>query len=976
MCKGIVTGTVKGITGLALRLAEPVLRLLVVAAFTYAYLGTLNISDTENTYAAIEVAALWGLPIGAALHPDYDIGSSLDGELIVLAMVTTHTLSILNHVSASIGPWLFPVIASAIFIFVRRWRQELHYAYTTLPDSEVEYNVVWERAMILVYVASGLVEILATPDLTLTQQLLILADTLLSILLIVTIFRHIENQQDKLWQGGSSFVLCCLYIRCVDLATLPSNSVAFYVDFTLLLCMVALLPSINVVSAEERASHACYNLQSAILTVAELVFYVLSSVTLYCVLIIASVAVLCWTLDKPWYTARSEFPGFITSASDFALTVIDKVLVPVYSFFNNPDLQRLVILVAPQLLALRATIYRILKTVYPKLLLVDGGAVFELTPTGSESGLPLACLVLGPIQTALGAIAQVFPEGKSFARSRWYWAFCALMNLFFVLETEFIEGISVTAVHMLFPLENYSRTYTNEGYYALVAQLVLLGSCIILFLILSNQESAELKRVVRTLKKFREKFGEKKQAKKKKGTAGRPFVFRDKEDVETVEEEQQASWCEVLWAGIGDSIASTTFIFAVGGVLVLIFTAVGRGSPITTVNKTAIPLILPDGIILTDLDKAGAVATTFVTFLENAIGPEATQALIANAMIAVIVEEFGCVACLCIPLGEVKSIVDDVGGFFSGLSATREMHTLSTNEGMNAFRYRVRRVALSRSNRQSPTQRRLLDFDWIPGQCDSGSSSCDGLSVCLADVLKPTVAVSEFVGTLITTGISYAVKFIVDAIAAGISAVDKLNELWQKIPDMYTFENFEILDGVDISVPTSFFTLNLHLVSFWSVPTISSPSQATLILVTTVVAVSIALAIRYEVARPAFQSALLGVQLSAAILVLTVVFGVAILGFKGVDLVKTEFNYQLTVVWADPTTLVLYGIGILLVVMACYFKVGEGAMVEFNTLDKYLDEIEQLAGLAVKEKGDKKKKKRDFTEVASSDDEIELTRGR
>lgn len=543
----------------------PLLRLVLLAC-------PLVLVDSSS----LALAAIWALPISSwALSSDHPDDVVCDMSLLVLVGCLT------LHLSPGTMEWLLPLLVAVALAFLEHAFSD----YETV--SPPKRNAGYFPALVVFLHAAFQVSF---HDYSMNLAVASIPSTILML--------------------RSGHVSSWLYLQLCLLATMDLWGMVFVIQA---LCILVLF--LLTVPRAPPSSSACWDVLRGYGETAQALVRAVSSVLAsrapYMLLVLASVGVLAGTMGSVWYTAHADFPAPIREVCDAGLEVIDAVR-HFYEFTNDPDLQDVMALAAPQIGMARATIFRIVKPVYPILVAGSRGATVSFTPL--HSLLALLAFGAGPLIAGLAVVASVFPQRAKF--SRWLWSLGACGTGIFSAVCFLASTPAVSFIGAVFRESTVTRTYTEEGTRAGWACAFLVASCVVLSAL--------------------------------PGPAPKPSRPRTRGKLRVIPKEEPAKkpWFE---------LSPATWMLA-GTLLFFALVVVGSGSPFSRFGIVKKPSSSPPWLISTMWDKLSPVIAKMKDLIVSAIPyGKAGEVVFFMQMVAVVLmRKFGCLACICVSVDGIK----------------------------------------------------------------------------------------------------------------------------------------------------------------------------------------------------------------------------------------------------------------------------------------------------------------------------------
>jgi hypothetical protein len=764
------------------------LRLLLIASVFNAAYQTNSTSDPLVTALLV---AIWGTEAASVLDSDSDQNRNADHSMCVVLMAVVQTGFVLV-LSKSVD-LAYVWVAPAFCVFLLAFFMEDAPSEPINPKMKKTHQIRrYTRPKIILLalfvLGFGIAELFLLGSGDGTFVSLCVAQLTSSLLLLVLLNQYTitvteeENEPDIIdywsedWYGGPILLLAWAWLQLCVTPLLDST----HATFRIVLVFAVLFNASIVRTGRNRAQAFGLALEDIARSISSLVSLVSSSTSILEWVVLASVAVITVSLNDPWWTSKVTFPSEIQSLCNDALSVVETVVQPIYQFTSDKDVQRVMAVAIPELAGLRSTIYRLLIPIWGSLLDGSQGRTFTHFPVGNFFAMFM--FAVGPLLTFMGVLAKLFPEGRFFSKSMWFWAAAVLGNIAFVAFTQITPDTSVFFVYTVLEDTQYTRTYTRSGTQAVVAQAVLVGACLVLFVQTSIEESGE---------EITER-----------GPAGIGSAL-----------EVPGNYLRRVCRGFGRGIlswinwlSSASFVLFVIGVFFLAVTITSTGSPISSIQFEKRPLRAPEWLVSTTLDKVSALSISVFRMLS----PQERLVVLTAAIVQYGVDQINCWGCLCVP--DFKGGVE---GAISGFSSIG-----------SAFGFRRRLLAFSPADPVTfgPRRRLLASGRAVcnPVSCNSGL-----VRLCILDVVADGV---EKLTDLTIGAADFVFDFIFNDILSRIPIIKIAADLLQRLPGISIYRDLDIFQKIRFSFNLKLFGFDLGLVptlginlpstsgaSFWSV---------------------------------------------------------------------------------------------------------------------------------------------------------------
>lgn len=906
---------VRAVLALAFLYARPALALTLLVS---PILCTLLTLDTDgDPVAACCMLAVWGLMMAMhALPRDVTRTPSEkpDGmaESIVLGLAGVKTLQIL-HASGAHNQtlWVIAATSAAGIIALKHVDEEWVRPGGAYMQIDTTTTTVRERpmgtrvplAMIALVLAVGMLRAMVfTPTGSdFGTATLTMAETAICILLLVRVY--LAGATD----GMEESMLGMLYLHaCV----FPVTDIGSIGGILYLVEQGVMLLSTFVSTAQIDPRAKLLEVPWAVVEgVVELAVRLVGSTSVWQVVILVSFGAVVRAMGSEWYTAHADFPEELQTIARTALDIIAYGPKLFMELTNRDEVQEFMVEVVPEISGPRGLIVRILKPIIVSFEQGRDGVDYTLLPLNEF--FSMLAFAIGPLVAALGVLVQIFATGAAFAKSRWFWAFCAWGCMLFAILTQVVAGPKVTAVALIFLGASYRRDYTEEGQYALLGLLVQCGACLVLFVITSQTESD-------TLKLLRQSHT---------GTGGRPVL--DEQQGRRAKRETP-SCATILKRGarrLVGLVASPAFVLLVAGVAVIGFAALLKGSPVKELDVNKIETLPPHiarWLKITTLDRVAALQATFVGFLVQVFGSDVRLAFLLRYLIQLVMQQVQCLPCLCMPgVSEINGVFtaasDAISGGFRSILEAKEHWTEQQPYMVNG------------TYSKSPLRRRTL-FSFDPSQpCTRPSSSCDGAAICISDILEPIVDIFDFLQGLLTQGMHEGVRLLVEHVLQHVPGFNQISDVFGSIGSLNQYEDFDALNMATFTgIPGRLLGVVFGALSNLHFPGFDSQQLSTTWIVficLTVVGVLVLL-VKLGLFEPLVQSAFSTLGASLALSFLAFLVGLMFFCYGAVNELRIQ-GWEIHVSF-HTTPLAWNAIGLGLVLVACFLVVGSASAVELE----------------------------------------------
>jgi len=855
----------------------PFLRLILLLA----PLSILAFNNNEHVLLRMGSAAIWAVLFQQWAFREELAESTVDiqGDLLIVLVATSNLMLLTDYPN----PLLLPLIAAILLVFF------LHVLHKDTPTLGPEAKP-WRPTplfgvfLTLLMGSHGLVMAYfgQTTDFITPSSLLLLVSSSCALMLASRPAPLFFMQQ---WLA---IQLCMApYFYLLDLFALWVHLMWLGALF------VILLASARPTRAQSIPFFS--GILTLLTTVAELLAHVLTSALLYQLGILFAFAVLAGCLTDDWHTSHVDFPPEMTTASKNWLRLIELVR-PLYELTNEDVVQKIILPAAPEIGIARMTLYRVIKPVYAILHTGRDGLSYTFTPTSSL--FATLTFVAGPFLAAFIILCSVFQGGGTLARSRFFWLLSTFFCFLFLFASQIANAARVLLVRLLFEGSDFSRTYTATGHAAFFASACVAVCALLLsilpppsdgvesddqklFLLSSSSSSAVGGRFVVP------------SSQKPKGGYG---------PVNDTPAAPPPSWLEraTTWCV---SLVTPPLILFVGGVLVGLVALSLRQFPITHFGLVKIDEPTPPWLYLTTLDRLSPAISSLTDLLVHALGlsgPEARLAMVVLAAINYGLQQLACLPCFCVDADMIEDGLGEVGDLVTSLFHRRR-RLLSVVEdlleGGNATFTHAHMRRLFSDDESALDAMFTLDPDKL---CTSRSSpSCDGISVCLSDIVKPIAKLEKIVVGLFTRGLEFAATLIVEQLMKLLGpAAEAISDAFDHMAELVDLPDFDLFALPAVPALPSFAALLPDI----RLPSLFVPSLSTLISLGIAFLVLVGFVVVTGMASRAFRVVRDGVLTALFINVICFVVFLVAMGYLVVDEVRA-FGYRIEVRWHRQATL-------------------------------------------------------------------------
>ena len=549
------------------------------------------------------------------------------------------------------------------------------------------------------------------------------------------------------------------------------------------------------------------------------------------------------------------------------LSVVDNPVSVFFRLTNDPDFQHTLEIALPQFGRLRAALARVIGPHYVDLQKGRDGVTQTFVPV--HSSLALLVFAAGPVVACICILLQVLPKASgdrerpanAYVNSTGFWCYGLFTSLALLVVTQLTTNLTVNFIHTVYPQGDYTHEYTQAGQYALLAEMVAAGCCLILV----------------WLAYFRNQYAVPAR------TGARPATVRK----------------VPLWKRLRAFIEHRSHWVAAAGIFLLVVTIPSVGSPVQYFALPKRPDGRPVWMITTEMDLIANMATNLILIFEQALGGEY---LLPAALGQYLIQTLSC-ECLCLPFGQawsaIKGVAGDIGDGIESIGS--------------AFGFRRRLLT-------TPTTDTTLSLGSLLG-VSCTPPSCEGTRVCPFDIIEDF---EEKIVDLVTEGMEWVIDHVVDLLMQLLSGVDAIDHVLEALPQIDALNDFDFLDidkfGGHIHFPVEIAGLNLGILPNLHTPSFHAPDLTTWILLGLFALGIVAVMWVAGLLDPMLQVAFLTAELSLAIGFLLLVIGTVVLGYG----LKDELNNwqrDIAITWKD--TAWMYVVSLLTLAIAALLKIGE-----------------------------------------------------
>jgi hypothetical protein len=815
------------------------------------------ISRESNTLDRLMLMAVWTVLNARWVFSKADSNwrnSDFFADTLVLLLATCKVLNLSTQTAAG---WLVPILtvhgmATLVYLlYPEGWRdtdslQSVEKA--VLSSGHPPARPLWATvtfSLLLAGQGAALAFLDSQSQMTSTRSILLLVESAVAVQLV--------SRPAKLRWIQSWMLL--------QLCTLPfyysRDNLLFAVALYVLLAVMMLSVTVDALTGKSRGLPVLSQLWDLVEYGLTLVGQLLLSPVLYLSLAVLCAAVIISSSPDAWYTSTATFPSALQKLSKKILGILDEFIKPVWIVTSDPVVQQILIPAASEIGLARLSIYRAVYQLLPIFVYGRDGVVQTYTPLLNLSSLLL--LIAGPVLVALSVAASLFPNGGMLIQSPIFWLIATAASAFFLIVTQVVTGITGQIVRILFKESEYSRNYTQSGELAFLCSCGLLLACFMMVLVTTSPLYDE-------------------SLKDRKPATGGKYSL-----VGAIGSSVQG-WSSWVLATI------TAPYVLMSGLSVFIFIGmIGAGqNPISEFKMVKVKNVGPefDWFTLTALDQTSPLINSLTKLLVNAIGPQARLAPIIALLLVMAEGAIQCIPCLCIPLGPLKDVADDIADVFS------------------------RRRLLS-----------VLNFD--PAHpCDARpSTSCNGISICISDVLKDILTVAQLAFNLMDEGLRYATEELVSLLSGLIPGFSFLNDAFSHITDILSLVDFDFTEYANLDLPPigSLSVPSVELPATYrpKLPVLSSALISACVIVSVLAVLSL-----FGFLRPVLRLAWRSAVLSAVISFWAWILLVVVFLYELRDEVRIFTGYEARVVF-DSIVASVYLFALALLAMATITFLGE-----------------------------------------------------
>lgn len=713
------------------------------------------------------------------------------------------------------------------------------------------------------------------------------------------------------------------------------SALALWAHLLLLgLCFVLLVSSLRPATA--RSVPVLSALVTLVRSAVEAVVGVLREPLPYQLGVLFAFALLVGGLADDWHTSHVTFPPELVRICDFWLDVADEIR-PFYEITSDGYVQQILLPALTEIGQVRLLIKRILESAAPILFAGSKGVSFTFSMRGDVAAV--LSFIAGPCLAVVAVLASVFPRGAAFARAPLYWLVVTLGCSVFFLFTQFTSGATVTVVRVLFVDSRFTRTYTAAGRLAYVGSLLMLA-CSLALVFATGARRLQRQKALATTLPARAPLGARLGLAAAAPRGGAYTPVHQQASAPAPVPARPSCWRR-FWAAVGAQMTAPVLLLAAA--LLVFSLALGtRTSPITSFALVANKKPSFDWLVSTPLDKLSPLASTIEAFLVKAIGvsgPMARLYLLLFAGSRVALQELNCLPCLCVDLDMVGDFFGDLGdklnpgnwfrrrrrllNFVDELlreQQRRQTSPFSSNTNTSIPFPSSSFFANGSAPHSSAQGRALLQLEEYLNAgalCTPSHSSCDGLKICVSDVVKVVLSMTELVTKLLFEGLDKATGLLVDLFKRVIPTFDKLAKAFARIATLPSLPDFDLYDFGSIGAlpPLGQFLPD------WSPPTLvdlpAVPSWSALLLGFAVVLSLLLVSGQAAAALGLLTRAAVTLALTQALALLLLVY--VIMDRLVYEIDKT-FDFSLVLGW-DRTVLQLYALSALLLVVAAFLYI-------------------------------------------------------
>ncbi len=833
-------------------------RLFLLGAVLNAAYQTNAQSDPLLTALLV---AVWGPEAAQALASDSISNTDPSQGVIVTFMAVVQTGLILT-LSESVDLaylWSVPLFAVLFLMFLMEKDEEEEGGKKIDPEVKIQKYDSFRKYVFMLLIVGGSVGdlLLFGPDDT-TLWFVSVLQVVTSVVLVSLLSKYGEPVKQSVWKGGSLLILAWSYLQlCVTPLLDPVHA-----TLRIVIVISVLLNSAIGIETQEGGG-----IKSFFESLASLVKIIVTSSVAFEWIAIVGVALVTVSMNSAWWTSHVTFPSEIQSVCRDALSITEIVIQPVYQFTGDKDVQRVLAVALPEVAGLRSAIYRLLVPIWGSLLDGAYGKTHVFFPAGNL--VSMVTFFLGPGITLLGLLIKVFPQGLVFSKSQWFWAVASLGNFLFIIFTQVTPDSSVLFVYTVLDETKYSRTYSREGRQALIAQCLVAGVCVALYV--QTAVTAVISR------------GE------TQGTGSNPDALVDK---------KKKSCCQPVSDFI-NFITSPSLVLFVASIVIILMTAASTGSPIAGISFDKRPMRQPEWLVSTTIDKASALTISIFRMLS----PQRRLGLLAVAIVQYGLEQINCWGCLCVP--------DVVGGAESAFGAVQSIFG------------RRRLLGFSEADLQTyGPKRRLLGATCQPISCPRGLTR-----LCIMDAIADGL---EKLTDLTITAADIVFDFFLDEVFSRIPVMSIAAKLLKQLPEVEIYRDLDIFRKIKFSFNVKFFGIDLGVLPSLGLPSFDLPSSSSAVIgllpVAVIMIVAVILARELGINKSITTLFTASFQVIFISALISVLFGAAALLYFFVNEARIQ-GYD--VHFKTSSNLWLYAVGMGLMGLSLMLKIGEEGAVVF-----------------------------------------------
>jgi hypothetical protein len=812
------------------------------------------VSDEPDTWTRLMLMAIWAVMNSRWVFTKAESDWRNCDFLAETLLWAIAACKVLNLSTQTASGWLVP------FLCVHALATSVYLIYPTkkitpLPDHNLLTTIILSVLMGGQSVALILLDDQNT--LVSTRSVLLLGESAVSVLLVT-------RRSPRFLQTWMLYQLCTwpFYYRRAD--------ILFAVCVYVLLAVVLMVLMEDMHGQRGRRTHGMSLCEHVLGYAMFLLGKLIMAPVLYLSLATVSACVLVASFAEEWYTSTATFPPELAELCGDITDILQTYIKPIWEFTGDPLVQEVLVPALSEVSLARLSIYRAINPLLP--IFVQGRDGVSQTYTPSDELAALLMLLAGPLVVLVAVVASLFPRGGALIQSPVFWLYTTFASAAFLVLTQIATGLTAHVVQIIFVESEYSRVYTEAGNLALLSSAGLLFACFMMVMVASTTSLAE------------DDDEDEGYVQPHRFRCGKYEILTSR-DRPGYSEQHGPLWCCYLAVmhveqRIIDIITAPYVITTTAAVLLLIAVISSGKSPVDDFDMVKVQTRPPefDWMQLTLLDQTSPAINTLTKLLINAIGPEVRLVPLILMGIRVVEGALTCLPCLCIPLGPLKDVAEDVADLFT------RRRLLSTDDPWS------------------------FDPDHPCGE--RPASSCDGISICASDVFAPIAKLSEIAAGLFSITLRYVTQLLT-LVFQQIPHFSDIDDAFSHITRVLSFVDFDFTQYADFSLPS----LGKIALPAVHLPTFVVPSQSAAVVVACVFVSVLVILLLFGIAEAVFGAVVRATILSIIVSAWTWLLLIVVILFEARSEVVIFTGYQATLTF-NKTVCIVYLVALALLAIS------------------------------------------------------------